>query len=175
LEELGRTADLVVVGVVGEVVLRKVEETTGLPFTYLEFSVSQVLGEQPTALTLDNLIVSTIDTDELIVDSLSPLVAGQRVLLFMERIRAADAPEGLVPFDEIFVPLSHDNGVFDVTDRGEVTARSDIVVSTTTAGVKSALEGRPPPEVSASGEENSSAPKLRFSLETLESVISPRP
>ena len=37
VEDLGMNADLVVVGVVGAVIARQVEETTDLPFAYCEF------------------------------------------------------------------------------------------------------------------------------------------
>jgi hypothetical protein len=168
VEDLGGKADLVVVGVVGDVVARQAEETTDLPFVYISFSVDQVLGNSLAAQNTDSVIVSILDTDKLTVDGLTPLVSGQRVLLFLEKISATDAPPGVIPFDEVFVPLSDDNGVFDVAADGSVTARSDVVVSVTSEGVQDARESRPVPEVGKNGQETPVRIVASFRMEEIQ-------
>ncbi len=158
VEALADRADLVAVGTVGGVATRQVEDTTGLPFVYLDVELDQTLADS-TGLRHDRIIVSVPDTDELEVEGLTPLEPGQRVLLFLERITAADAPPGILPFDEVFVPLSRDNGVFDVAADGRVTARSPQVVAirhTEVAGARPSLHG-----------ETSEAAYLSFPLDAL--------
>ena len=90
------------------------------------------------------------------------------MLLFLEKISAADAPPGVIPFDEVFVPLSDDNGVFDVAADGSISARSDVVVSMTNSGIEEAYDSRPAPEVDENGQETTVRVLLSFRLEEIQ-------
>jgi hypothetical protein len=163
IESLADEADLVVIGVVGGVTLRKIEESTDLPFVYYDFAVKEVLGGSLSNKESDTIVVSTLDTDKVQLDQLSPLEVGQEVLLFLKEIKAADAPEGLVPFEQVFVPISDDNGVFDLINDNEVQARSTAVLSETESEVEAARQTLPEPTVDEDGRETE-APGVKQSF-----------
>jgi hypothetical protein len=70
------------------------------------------------------------DTDLVEMSGVSPLDGSGQLLLFLKhQVSATDAP-GIDSVEESYVPLSGDNGVFDVAASGDAaTARSEVVRS----------------------------------------------
>lgn len=145
IKALAEAADVIAVATAGAVARRVVEGDpdvpgTGIPMMYQKFSVDDVLFDPNGYVKSDTIYVSLFDTDKLIVDEQKDIGVGQRLLLFLDRVSADEVP-AIRPLDQVFSPLSSDNGVFDVNDAGLITARS--------AAVKSLL-----PSMSAQGTES---------------------
>jgi len=173
IEDLVEAADSVVVGIpVGEV-LRKTEEGSGLPMVYWEVEVAEDLLGTASTEPDDTLIVSLLDTDLVVGERFSEFRQGEEVLLFLDRIRADEGPKGVVPFDTIFVPLSSDNGVFDLADDGIVVARTADVVSVPRDGIEEANATLPEPDRTEDGqiEDVDTGFRFRASLEEVRRLI----
>ncbi|GBD83913.1 hypothetical protein BMS3Abin02_00296 [bacterium BMS3Abin02] len=133
VEELAAAADVIVVATAGDTAHRAVEGDpanpgSGIPMVYREFSVDDILFDPNGYIEGATFYVSLFDTDKLIVDEQSDIKSGQRLLLFLDRVSADEVP-AIRPLKQVFSPLSSDNGVFDVNDANEVTARSPAVTS----------------------------------------------
>lgn len=125
IEALAREADSVVVGTIGEVLLRKVNPSGGLPHIYLELIVDKVfLGPERTG---QKITIDMLDADSIDFEQVTPLRNGDAVVLFLDRITADEGPSGVVPFDVVYVPLSLDNGVMDVSGDHAVSRSDDLV------------------------------------------------
>jgi hypothetical protein len=129
VEELAVASDAEVVGTVKGIVAREVDygtdnqderaEGSGIPNVFYQVDVSEVLGG--TAET--SIVVASPDLTTLSVSSeTTPLVAGQRVLLFVQEQTSNGAP-GISSFDFFYVPVSLDNGVFDILPGGDIRPR----------------------------------------------------
>ena len=118
IEELSAASDLVVLGTVEGVVAREVDYGTadpderhgkGIPVVFYEVTVDETLrGEAGSTI-----IVGAPDVDQVSMgESATALRSGQQVLLFLEEQTAEDAP-GITAYDQYYVTVSLDNGVFD--------------------------------------------------------------
>ena len=129
VESLAAAADLVIEGRVGPVVLREVdrggnpetdpktgEKSSGVPMAFSEVTVTNIVWASPRIEPLvgKTILVATVDTDLIVADQESPLSEGEQVVLFLRHRDPSTAP-GLTP-DNFYVPLSGDNGVFDLKD-----------------------------------------------------------
>ena len=129
IESLAEAADLVVEATVGPVVLREVdrggdpevdpatgEKIPGIPMVFSEITIVDVLKASPAieAQANQTILVATVDTELLAADQESPLQDGEHVVLFLRHRDPSTAP-GLTP-DSFYVPVSGDNGVFDLED-----------------------------------------------------------
>lgn len=125
-------SDSAVIGVVGEVVDSFLDDgcdpqtdpSTGKPFFYARMDVFEVKverwlsGEPKTEV----IRVVSLDPTSVVDPEWTPLESGERLLLFLVR-NNVPCPEG---GGELWLPLSADNGVFDVS--GDVVfPRSDNV------------------------------------------------
>ena len=138
LEDLATKADLVIVGTVSRVAARGDDygttdpaviadyeraEIPPRPVVYYELAVSETLqGEHS-----DSIIVGSLDTERVVIEGVTPLLSGEKVLLFLG---AREKPPGLQFTDGSFpatqthyVVLGMDNGAFDVSGTGVVTPR----------------------------------------------------
>jgi hypothetical protein len=130
--DLSGAADGVVIGVVGEMVDTflmdgcdpQADPSTGKPFFYARMDVFEVKverwlsGEPKTEV----IRVVSLDPTSVVDPEWTPLESGERLLLFLVR-NNVPCPEGR---GELWLPLSADNGVFDVS--GDVVVpRSDTV------------------------------------------------
>jgi hypothetical protein len=137
VETLSAASDLVVKGIVNRVVAREVDYGTsnpaerhgpGMPTVFYEVDVVEtLLGEAG-----KTIIVAAPDSEKIIIpDQSTPLQAGQEVLLFLA---SEDGAPGLKPFDQFYVTVSLDNGVFDVLANDAVQPRMPEVFTGTMDG-----------------------------------------
>ena len=125
IERLSAASDLVVVGTVKEVVARELDygsegpregQRQGLPVVLYEVEVNETLRGKAGA----TVIMAAPDVDEISMGGeATALRSGQQVLLFLVR---GDAP-GITAYDNYYVTVSLDNGVFDRLDGDLVTPR----------------------------------------------------
>ncbi len=120
IEELSAESDLAVVGKIKRVSAREVDYGTsdldertdriGIPTVFYEVEVVEtILGREPG----DTIVVGTPDMDAISIRESTALQPGQQVVLFLKRRTRVDAP-GITSYDEFYVTVSMDNGVFDV-------------------------------------------------------------
>ncbi len=137
---LSATSDAVVVGRIGDVVSREIDgggddETqpgAGLPMAFYRVDVTRSLaGGAPRSV-----VVAWPDPDQVRMEGATPVRKSQQLLLFLEHVGPGEAP-GVTSVGEFYVPVSGDNGVFDVSSRGAVAARSDAVRGLTRAALRS--------------------------------------
>ena len=128
VEALTAAADVVVVAIPTDSQRRTVEgdPEAGLPVVYREFTVGEVLFDPNGFVTSDTIDVSLLDTDQLLVDQQSDIRSGERLLLYLDRISAAEVT-AIKPLEQVFTPLSYDNGILDVSEAGTLTARSSVL------------------------------------------------
>lgn len=132
VEALFNGADVVAIVTVGGIAGYEVdgdEESveTGVPMVFLDVSVDHYF-KAPESLALTNdLTVGLIDERELEVPELTGFTFGSKLLVFVEYLPAHETP-GIRSFADFVVPLSADNGVFDVKEN-RATARSPLVVA----------------------------------------------
>lgn len=127
VEELVAASDLVVTGSVGEVVGRQTEGSrggsVGNPMVFYDFRVAEVLkGQSPL-----EMVVGYVDLDKISMDEVSAVTAGQELMFFLRCLPDEQSPEIDVVGD-FCIPLSADNGVFDV-EGDTATARSELLVA----------------------------------------------
>ncbi len=141
LESLFTGADVVAVVTVGHSVGYEVDgdeesSDTGVPMVFLEVSVDHYY-KVPESLALNRkFTVGLIDQSVVQVPELTEFAYGSKLLVFGEYLPADDSP-GIVSIGDFVVPLSADNGVFDVTEN-RVKARSLLVLAVTDAEVAAA-------------------------------------
>ncbi|MER5971326.1 hypothetical protein ABT112_16570 [Streptomyces sp. NPDC002055] len=102
----------------------------GLPMVFLRYEVDDVIteGSGPEVSVGDQLVVGNIDTSAVEMDGASELVEGKSTVLYLERITDAESPGITGVSKDFYVPLSGDNGIFDVSG-SRATARSEVVAS----------------------------------------------
>jgi len=113
------------------------EPIPGIPMAVYKLLVHEDLRHNPTDLTGQILHVAVLDP-ELTRSDEKPLEVGQEMLLFLLRRTEKEAP-GFAGYAEFFVPVSGNNGVFDVIG-SDVEARSPIVRSIEAAPVTGAVD-----------------------------------
>lgn len=130
IESLSRAADVVVIGTVKSVAGREPYYTgygsgdIGIPSVFYEIEVNETLQGNPG----DTIIVAQIDNaaaDVIVSDAGSALNIGERLALFLAH-RAGDE-YGLKEFgdiDNLYVIVSDDNGMFDVSADEVATPRA---------------------------------------------------
>jgi hypothetical protein len=129
--DLSGAADGVVIGVVGEMVDTFLDDgcdpqtdpSTGKPFFYPRMDVFEVKVERWLSgeSKIEVIRVVSLDPTSVVDSEWTPFVSGERLLLFL--VRNVPCGESI---GEVWVPLSADNGVFDMT--GDVVVpRSDNV------------------------------------------------
>ena len=120
--DLSGVADLVIVGTVDRVAGRDLDYGTsdpeekqyhtGIPVVYYEVSVDETLKGSADA---SSIIVVRTDGDRVYNDDSTPLNPGHSVVLFLKK---RTYTPGITTYKNsvIYVPVSMDNGVFDVAD-----------------------------------------------------------
>lgn len=123
---LTAASDVVVRGTVGS--LRGTETDDGgdgsgegLPMLYFNFTVDEVLAGPDPGSSLALAWLNTSDPE------LSVLTPGDHLIIFAEYVTDTEAP-GMTLETAVYVPLSGDNGVLDVTQNA-VVARSPFLTS----------------------------------------------
>ncbi|MFA5054685.1 MAG: hypothetical protein WC562_00720 [Dehalococcoidia bacterium] len=125
VEELTAFSDTVVIGSVKGVVGHEINngantdeeygasenQIQGLAMVYYEIDVTKTLKGK----TEETIIVAGLDTGQSICDQVTPLLAGEEVLLFLKERTEGEAP-GLKQYEHCYWIVSLDNGVFDVLD-----------------------------------------------------------
>ena len=129
IADLAPQADAIVVGTVNDVVAKGVSrgaEGDGIPvpFTLYEFEVTETLKGQTKAL----IYVFGSDTDMFPGESLTKLRAGQALTLFLGERLTHTYPAVTISADRFYVPLSFDNGVFDISPGAVSRANDDAVI-----------------------------------------------
>lgn len=131
VSELGVRAELVAIGQVTGVVSRELDDgggaepESGIPMVYYSFKVEEVLGGDTPKTP--SIVLGWLDLERIQTTEVTPIQESARVVLFLDRVGRDDSP-GIESVGELFVPLSGDNGVFDVVDE-HATARSAAVRS----------------------------------------------
>lgn len=128
LVELSKAADVIVTGVVTEVLGTEVDDGSdgsggGVPVMFYSLEVRDVLKGKAGS----TLVLNWLDTSEVTADFQSPLAVGGEVLLYLDEVSHDEAP-GIDSFDTTYVALSGDVGTFDV-EGGTARARSTVVES----------------------------------------------
>ena len=136
IESLSRAADVVVIGTVKSVAGREPYYTgsgsgdIGIPSVFYEIEVNETLQGNPG----DTIIVAQIDnaaTDVIVSDSGSALNVGERLALFL--LHRAGDEYGLEEFgdiDNLYVIVSDDNGMIDVSSDEVATPRAPYLFRT---------------------------------------------
>lgn len=132
VEELTAVSDTVVIGTVKGIVGHEInyganpDEEYGifkdqihfLTEVYYEIDVTKTLKGE----TAETIIVASLDMDQTICDEVTPLRAGEEVLLFLKERTKGEAP-GLKLYEHCHWIVSLDNGVFDILDGNVVQPR----------------------------------------------------
>lgn len=136
IESLSRAADVVVIGTVKTVAGREPYYTgdgsgdIAIPSVFYEIEVNETLQGNPG----DTIIVAQIDnasTDVIVSDSGSALNVGERLALFL--LHRAGDEYGLKEFgdiDNLYVIVSDDNGMFDISSNEVATPRAPYLFRT---------------------------------------------
>ncbi len=134
VSSLAESAEVVVLGSVEEVVSREIDgdpseeefdaegNPNGTPMVFFRYSVKRVIKGSVAA---DHLILGWIDTDKVSMEGVSRIQRGEPTLLFLRRLSDVQSP-GITSVDQFYIPVSGDNGVFDVVGSA-VRARSRLV------------------------------------------------
>ncbi len=112
------SSDVVVVGRVGSAVAREIDgggdsedrPGVGLPMVFHRVEVTRTMSGSPGR----SVIVAWPDSRRVSMEGATPVSAGQELVLFLERLSPAQAP-GITSVRDFYVPVSGDNGVFDVS------------------------------------------------------------
>ncbi len=137
VSSLTYSSDVVVVGRVGSVVAREVDgggdsenrPGVGLPMVFHHVEVTRTMSGSPGR----SVIVAWPDSRRVSMEGATPVSAGEELVLFLERLSPAQAP-GITSVRDFYVPVSGDNGVFDVQSSDTVYPRSDEVLGLTSGG-----------------------------------------
>ncbi len=130
MADLASASDLVVRGTVDRIAGRQIDYGTqdpaeiakggGSPVVFYAVAVSETLqGESD-----GTIMVAGTDFGffRVATDNETPLQRGQEVLLFLTRHTNTEKV-GITLYDEFYVPVGRDNGVFDVKDDGQIVPR----------------------------------------------------
>jgi hypothetical protein len=171
IEGLSTAADVIVIATATDSARHVIvgEGDGGIPTMYRVFTVDEVLFD-PEGVVGDTIDVTLFDTDEVIFDGESEIATGQELLMFLDRV-TADEVAAIRPLTQVFSPLSSDNGIFDVSDSGTITARSSAIRKLRAADETVADS---PVQVTPEGEEIPEKQSRSFtsSLSEVRSVIS---
>lgn len=133
VEALTTASDIVVLGTVGTVMARELDEGTadevspgaGIPMVFYGFDIEKTYrGDVEGTIPL-----AWIDQQAAQGAESSRVEPGQRLLVFAERLTDTEAP-GIESFDVFYVPTGTDNGVLDV-EGTSVRARTQDLVGLT--------------------------------------------
>jgi hypothetical protein len=138
-ENLSNDSDAVVIGTVKSVTAREIESfeteyesieksSMEILWAFYEIDVTETLRGK----TSKTLIVAMPDADRLLCNEVSALRAGQHLLLFLFEQTSEDQPN-LKSYDHWYVPVSFNNGVFDLLDGDMVKPRMPEAFLNTTA------------------------------------------
>ena len=115
VEDLAADANLIVYGTIGPVVSRQIDygsatmKTDGIPMVFHQVKITETL-KGPVHHTV---VVAVPDKDKIAFVGHSPdLKRNQGMILFLQSESATTAP-GVTPLDNMYTPLSLDNGMFD--------------------------------------------------------------
>jgi hypothetical protein len=136
-EQLMNSSDLVVLGRPVSVLSRELDaggeaeldsagrpEPGAIPMVFLDFSIDKVLrGSAPSR----EIPVGVIDVTKMKTSAQTELRLNAPVVLFLRLNKAEEAP-GISTVGDHYVPLSGDNGIFDVVN-SRAMARSAVVTS----------------------------------------------
>ena len=112
VEDLSNASDTVVIGTVKGIVGHEINEV------YYEIDVTKRLKGE----TAETIIVASPDMAQAICNEVTPLRAGEEVLLFLKERTEGYAPD-LKLYEHFYVTVSLDNGVFDVLNNNTVQPR----------------------------------------------------
>jgi hypothetical protein len=132
VEELTAFSDTVVIGSVKSVVGHEINnganpeeeygifkgQIHGVAMVYYDIEITKTLKGK----TEETIIVAGIDIGQSVCDQVTPLRAGEEVLLFLKERTESEAP-GLKQYEHCYWIVSLDNGVFDVLDDNTVQPR----------------------------------------------------
>lgn len=137
VDALRAVSDAIVVGQVGESI-GKFEDRggdpefdefgdpiPGIPMEVFAFNVSRASTSE--IAVGDTIPVLWVDLDAVNSDDLTRLHPGDELVLFLEHLTPASAPDLAKFGDEVWVPVSGDNGVMDVGSDGSASPRSSVV------------------------------------------------
>lgn len=137
VEELRDVSDAVVVGQVGESIGSFEDRggdpefdefgdpIPGIPMKVFAFKVLR--ASTPEIAVGDTIPVLWVDLDAVNSEDLTRLHLGDEVVLFLEHLTPALAPDLAKFGDEVWVPVSGDNGVMDLGSDGSASPRSSVV------------------------------------------------
>lgn len=123
IAELAAASDVVVVGTVGKVVAEEIDrgasgEGRPIPYTLYEVNVEEALKGEPGG----TVIVARSHPDQLPTEDVTKLQEGESVVLFLVRRSSQDWPS-FKAFDQWYLTVSLDNGVFDFMDENVIRPR----------------------------------------------------
>lgn len=118
IDELSGEADIIIVGTVGEIAQKGLDrgrDGTGGPIPYVVYSVAvqEAFKGDPS----DQIYVFRRTADTFPGQVLTELEKGENVLLYLLERSSVYAPTVTVS-DVLYIPISFDNGVFDISASG---------------------------------------------------------
>lgn len=127
VESLSKVSDVVAIGTIGALAGKGLDtggndaKGAGVPMLYYEFSVESVISGTNVP---SRIVIAWLDGEALGITDQGTFSAGQKLILFLDRVSgsSAAAPQGAA--GPRFVVLSGDNGVLDVNGASAV-ARSN--------------------------------------------------
>ena len=140
--DLTAQADAVVVGTVHDVAAKGVSrgaEGDGIPipFTLYEFEVTETLKGQAKG----SIYIFRSDPDMFPGESLTELREDQALTLFLGERRTQTYTDVTIPADRFYVPLSFDNGVFDISTGAVGRVGDETIVEPRGTGIGMFAEG----------------------------------
>ena len=135
VKELIEDSDAIVVGVFGDVISREIDygieedgsygDDWGIPLVFYSVKVAERLKGEPGS----EIIVARLDGTRIETDAVMPVEKGNRYILFL-----SDATEDARRFERyakaeggIYITLSDDIGIFELSENGQATPRESIV------------------------------------------------
>ena len=123
IAHLSEASDVVVVGTVGKIVAEEIDrggsgEGRPIPYTFYEVNVKEALKGAPGG----TVIVARIHPNQLPTGHVTKLQESESVVLFLIRRTSVDSPS-IKAFDQWYLTVSLDNGVFDSIDENTIRPR----------------------------------------------------
>lgn len=134
VQAMNDNSDATVLGTVGELIGTELDnggnpergdegQEQGTPLAMYGFTVERVLrGAAPQQINVAWLDVERLANS----DQIRPLKPGQKVVLWLDHLSQEETP-GLELVDDVWVPLSGDNGVMDVEGDRVMARSADLV------------------------------------------------